>query len=128
MKSQNKHFTKKASHLPRSQVRKSRQHFRNYSETEMIAETSFKLFLSLLISLVALISLSRLIPYHFAQSAKLKELRAQVQETEHRVDIKRQELQKNFDSWQIENLMEEQSPRIAKNRIRVFWRNNDQKE
>lgn len=96
-------------------------HSLNSQEAGMIAETSLKLFFGLFVSVVATISLVRLLPYHFSQSAKLTELRAQVKETEYRVNIKRQQLQKNFDSEQIESLMEEHSPRIEKNKVRVFW-------
>jgi hypothetical protein len=97
---------------------------RHVNETGMIAETSLKLFFSLLVSIVASISLARLLPYHFAQLNQLRELRAQTQETKHRVQIKRQQLEKNFDSSQINTLMEEHSPRIDQNRIRVFWQNH----
>ena len=99
---------------------KHKQSLRSANETGRITENSLKLFLSLLVSLVATISLARLVPYHSAQSAKLKELRAQVKETEYRVSHKRKQLQKNFDSWEIERLMEEHSPRVSKNRVRVF--------
>jgi hypothetical protein len=95
-------------------------HSLNSPEAGAIAETSLKLFFGLSVSLVATISLVRLLPYHFAQSEKLTELRAQVAETEYRVNIKRQQLQKNFDSEQMETLMEEHSPRIGKDRVRVF--------
>jgi hypothetical protein len=114
MKPNSQRFSKK---VPRS------HHHSHANETGMIAETSLKLFFSLLISIIATISLARLLPYHFAQLKQLKELRAQVQETKHRVQIKRQQLEKNFDSSQINALMEEHSPRISQNRIRVFWQN-----
>lgn len=99
-----------------------KQKVRHSSDREAgaIAETSLKLFFGLFVSLIATMSLVRLLPYHFAQSAKLTELRAQVKETEYKVKIKRQQLQKNFDSEQIETLMEEHSPRIGKDRVRVF--------
>ena len=101
--------------------RKSRSNRRKSPETGLMLETSLKLFFSVLVGLVATISLARLLPYHFAQSGKLKELRAQVAETESRVKAKRQQLHKNFDSQQINALMEEHSSRIDKNRVRVFW-------
>jgi hypothetical protein len=98
-------------------------HHTHAEETGMIAETSLKLFFSLLVSIIAIVSLARLLPYHFAQLNQLRELRAQVQETKHRVQIKHQQLEKNFDSSQINALMEKHSPRISQNRIRVFWQN-----
>ena len=116
-------------HPVRRTVVRSRSSRRKLTETELITETTLKLFLSLLVTLVATISFGKLLPYHFAQSGKLKELRAQVKETEYRVNKKHQQLQKNFDSQQIEALMEEHSPRMTKNRVRVFWQeptSNDQ--
>lgn len=94
-------------------------------EAGMIAETSLKLFFGLFVSLVTTISLCKLLPYHFSQSAKLTELRAQVEETESRVNIKRQQLQQNFDSEKIETLMEKHSSRIGKDRVRVFLQKSD---
>ena len=112
----------KASIPHHSKPKKTRKFPPHSHEAGTIAETSLKLGFSLLVTLVATISLARLLPYHFAQSAKLKELRAQVKETEYRVNIKRQQLKKNFDPMQIEALMKEHSPRISKNRVRVFWK------
>ena len=110
----------------RSQNKRPLQHSRRPNETDIITDVSLKLFLSLLVSLIGAISLARLLPYHFAQTAKLKELRAQVKETEHRVKIKRQQLHKNFDSWQTKTLMEEYSPRISKGKVRVLWQKKQQ--
>ena len=108
-----------------SAKQKSSSKIRRANQAGCMTENSLKLFLSLLVSLVAAISLARLIPYHSAQTEKLKELRAQVKETEYRVNNQRKQLQKNFDSSEIERLMEEHSPRVAKNRIRVILQEQD---
>lgn len=100
-------------------TKKARSSYRS-DELGSITETSLKLFLSLLVSSVAIVSLSRLLSYHSAQSEKLREVRAQVKETEYRVGMKSKQLQRNFDSSQIESLMEEHSSRISKDRVRVF--------
>ena len=105
----------------RRKVIRSRSSRRKLTEAELVTEATLKLFLSLLVTLVATVSLGKLLPYHFAQSGKLKELRAQVRETEYRVNKKHQQLQENFDSQQIEALMEKHSPHMTKNRVRVFW-------
>lgn len=130
MKPNSQNFsTKELRGIPSSDLEENRfagrkiSSHRNSDETGMIAETSLKLFLSILISLIATVSLAKLLPYHFAQLDRLKELRTQVRETEHRVSIKRQQLEKNFDSSRIQALMEEHSPRISQNRVRVFWQN-----
>ena len=90
-------------------------------EVGVVTEASLKLFFSLFVGLVAIISLARLLPYHFAQSGKLKELKAQVKETEQRVSRKRQQLQQNLDIGNTKVLMEQHSPKIGQNRVRLFW-------
>ena len=96
----------------------------------VVAEVSLKLFFSFVIGVVAVGSVIRLVPYHFSQKDKLKEIRSQVKETERRVEILREEMNRNFDSEQTQILMEEYSPNIAPNRSRVFWEeeNLDSKE
>ncbi|ELS02397.1 hypothetical protein Xen7305DRAFT_00021110 [Xenococcus sp. PCC 7305] len=88
----------------------------------LVAEISLKLFFSFVIGAVAVISVMRLVPYHFSQKAKLKEIQSQVEETERRVEILREQMNRNFDSEQTPILMEEYSPNIAPNRSRVFWK------
>ena len=95
---------------------------RNYPvEQGLVAETSLKLFFSFVIGMAAVVSVIKLVPYHFSQKAKLKEIRSQVEETERRVEILREQLNRNFDSEKTPILMEEYSPNIAPNRSRVFW-------
>jgi uncharacterized BrkB/YihY/UPF0761 family membrane protein len=88
---------------------------------EMTVELAIKLSLSSVLSLAAIASLVRLLPYHFSQQAKLQELRTQVQETEARVMHLREQLSRNFDPQQTKSLMMEYSPRLAPNQSRVFW-------
>jgi outer membrane murein-binding lipoprotein Lpp len=87
----------------------------------MTVELAIKLSLSSVLSLAAIASLVRLLPYHFSQQAKLQELRTQVQETEARVMHLREQLSRNFDPQQTKSLMMEYSPRLASNQSRVFW-------
>lgn len=96
----------------------------------LVAEISLKLFFSFVIGAVAVISVMRLVPYHFSQKAKLKEIQSQVEETERRVEILREQMNRNFDSEQTPILMEEYSPNIAPNRSRIFWEedNKEQKQ
>ncbi len=94
---------------------------RNYPlQQGLIAETSLKLFFSFVIGATAVVSVIRLVTYHFSQKEKLKEIRSQVEEKERRVKILREQLNRNFDSEQTQILMEEFTPNIAPNRIRVF--------
>ena len=90
---------------------------------ELQVEIVIKLLLSWVLVIGAFAALVKLVPYHFSQQAKLKEIDAQVQETEKRVTKLKAELNRNFDPQQIQNLMEEYSPRLAPNQSRVFWLN-----
>ncbi len=121
MKTPNRKITHHSTSEPSLRKLPSRKP-RNYpAEQGLVAEISLKLFFSLVIGATAVVSVMRLVPYHFSQKAKLKEIRSQVKETERRVEILRDQLHRNFDSEQTQMLMEEYSPAIAPNRSRVFW-------
>lgn len=121
MKTPNRKFSHQTA-SPVSQRKSPIRKRRNYPvEQGLVAETSLKLFFSFVIGTTAVVSVIKLVPYHFSQKAKLKEIRSQVEETERRVEILREQLNRNFDSEQTHILIEEYSPNIAPNRSRVFW-------
>ena len=84
-------------------------------------EVTIKLVLSWVLALGASAALVKLVPYHFSQQAKLREIDAQVEETRQRVNKLREELNRNFDPQQSQNLMEEYSSRLAPHQRIVFW-------
>jgi hypothetical protein len=84
------------------------------------AEIILKLALSWIVTIAALASAIKLLPYHFSGQAKLKEVRTQVAETETRVDRLREQLNRNFDPEQSTKLMERYSSSLAPNRSRLF--------
>ena len=84
-------------------------------------EVTIKLVLSWVLALGAIAALVKLVPYHFSQQAKLREIDAQVEETRGRVNKLREELNRNFDPQQSQNLMEEYSSRLAPHQRIVFW-------
>lgn len=88
-------------------------------------EVTIKLILSWVLALGAIVALVKLVPYHFSQQAKLREIDAQVEETRGRVGKLKEELNRNFDSQQSQNLMEEYSPRLAPHQSIVFWLNQE---
>jgi len=106
---------------PTPKVRPLQPRQRQNIRREMVIELAIKLSLSSVLSLAAIASLVRLLPYHFSQQAKLQELRTQVRETEARVIYLREQLSRNFDPQQTMSLMMEYSPRLAPNQSRVFW-------
>jgi uncharacterized membrane protein (DUF106 family) len=84
-------------------------------------ETSLKLGANLLLCVAATTALIKLFPYQQIQQAKLAEVRRAVQETETRVNKLRSQLNRNFDSEQTKQLMQEQSYRVDPNQRRIFW-------
>ncbi len=91
----------------------------------IVTETVLKLFFSFLIGLAGVASLIKLVPYHIRQQGKLKELRAQVKETEAIVFKLREEFNRNFDPQQTQSLIEEYSSLTAPNRIHIFVRDGN---
>lgn len=89
-------------------------------------ELTIKLILSSFLALGAMTALVKLVPYHFSQQAKLREIDSQVEETEKRVAKLRTELNRNFDPQQSQNLMEEYSPRLSPHQSLIFWLNQEE--
>jgi hypothetical protein len=92
----------------------------------MTTEISLKLLLSWVIALSAIASLFRLLPYHFTQKAKLKELQIQVQETDARVSKLREQLNHNFDPQKTQILIEQYSSLTSPDRSRIYWLDDSQ--
>jgi outer membrane murein-binding lipoprotein Lpp len=84
------------------------------------AEIILKLVLSWIVTIAALASAIKLLPYQFSGQAKLKEVSTQVAETEARVVQLREQLNRNFDPEQNTKLTEQYSSSLAPNRSRLF--------
>ncbi len=87
----------------------------------MAAELKVKLIVNGTLSILAVFTLLKLIPYQFLQQEKLKEVRTQVQETEKRVGQLREDFSRNFDPHQTKKVMQENSPLIDPNKRRIYW-------
>jgi hypothetical protein len=84
-------------------------------------EITVKLVLSWIVTSAAIASLCKLVPYHFSQQAKLQEIDTTVQETQKRVNLLRNEFNRNFDPQQTVILMKEYSSKLDPNQSKVFW-------
>jgi hypothetical protein len=84
-------------------------------------EITVKLLLSWVVTSAAIASLCKLVPYHFSQQAKLQEIDTTVRETQKRVNLLRNEFNRNFDPQQTVILMKEYSSKLDPNQSRVFW-------
>jgi hypothetical protein len=91
------------------------------SHKEMATEIKIKVVANVILSIAAIAALVRLLPYQFAQQAKLQEVRQDVQELETRVNRLRGNFSRNFDPSQMRKIMQEQSPFIDPNQRRIFF-------
>ncbi len=85
------------------------------------AEISVKLIVNGTLSIIAVLTLLKLLPYQATQQEKLREIRTQVQETERRVDQFREDFSQSFDPHQVKKVMQENSPLIEPHKRRIFW-------
>ncbi|MGK7944598.1 MAG: hypothetical protein AB4058_09020 [Microcystaceae cyanobacterium] len=101
----------------RSKVKSSKK---TPSEQWMAAEIILKFAFNGILSLAAIAALTKLLPYQFNQQAKLREVRVEVQDTEHRVNELRDNLNRNFDPLQSRKIMQEQSQMIDPSQRRII--------
>lgn len=101
---------------------KAKSNYQHQNRQALTVEITVKLALSWVVAGFALTSLVRLLPYHLSQQAKLQEVSTTVKETEQRVNLLRDEFNRNFDPQQTVSLMQEYSSRLAPNQSRVFWK------
>jgi cell division protein FtsB len=84
-------------------------------------EVAAKFAVNTVLTIAAIATLIKLIPYHVSQEQKLQELRAEVKATKGRVDQLQTDFNRYFDPSQIESIMQEQSNRISPNQIQIIW-------
>ncbi|ACK64930.1 conserved hypothetical protein [Rippkaea orientalis PCC 8801] len=94
---------------------------RHHDHQWVAAEISVKLVVNGTLSIIAVLTLLKLLPYQMSQQEKLQEIRTQVQETEERVSRFRADFSQSFDPHQVKKVMQENSPLIEPNKRRIFW-------
>ena len=110
------------SHSPNRQPRpRSRRQPRRSSHQAIVAETSVKLTVNLILGIVAITALAKLIPYNLSQRQGLDELQAEVQEVEGRVVTLQADLDRQFDPQQARSVMQEQGFRVDPNQRQIVW-------
>ncbi|AFY65162.1 hypothetical protein [Geitlerinema sp. PCC 7407] len=87
----------------------------------MALELTVKLAVNLVLLSAAIAALVRILPYQSSQQEKLRELSAEVNATETRVDRLRLNFNRNFDPQQARNVMQEQSYRVDPRQRQVVW-------
>ncbi|QSJ17793.1 hypothetical protein JYQ62_02650 [Nostoc sp. UHCC 0702] len=109
-------------------VPRPKRHLRQRSYRVMALETTGKIAVNFAISAVAVSALMQLLPYHWSQQEKLREIRTEVKLMQGRVNILQAEFSRNFDPQQTKSIMEQQGYRFDPNQRPVVLINQDGKE
>jgi hypothetical protein len=87
----------------------------------LVVETTFKLAVNITLSVAAISTLMRILPYQLSQQEKLQEIRAEVNVTQGRVSRLRDDFSHQFDPQQTKAIMQEQSNRVDPKQLQVVW-------
>lgn len=109
----------------RRPVPRPKKHLRQRSHRIMAMETSAKITVNLIIITAALSALSQLLPYHWLQQDKLREIRTEVKLMEGRVNNLKSEFSRNFDPTQADIIRQEQSYRFEPGKRQLVIINPD---
>lgn len=89
--------------------------------TALTLEISAKILVNLVLLTVVMTALNKLIPNYRIQVSRLEEVKQEVDKTKTRVDELNNEFTRNFDPYQSEIIMQEQTNQIKPNQRRVIW-------
>lgn len=88
----------------------------------MIAtETTVKLAVNVVLSLVAISGLVQLLPHNRAGQEKLQQIQTEVQSAQGRVNQLRADFSRSFGPQQVKTIMQEQSYRMDPTQLRIIW-------
>lgn len=99
--------TRRPRRVPRSNQRSRQSPYR-----EIAVETSIKLGVNVLLSVIAIAALVKLLPYRATQESKLRELDVAVNSTQKRVSLVQANFRQYFDPTQTRSLMQRTTNRI----------------
>ena len=103
-----------------------KRHLRQRAYQVMALETTAKVAVNIVISTAAISALVQLLPYHWLQQDKLREVRTEVKVMEGRVQDLQTEFSRNFDPSEAKNIMQQKSYRFDPNQHPVILMNQDQ--
>ncbi|AFZ24394.1 hypothetical protein Cylst_2158 [Cylindrospermum stagnale PCC 7417] len=109
-------------------VPRPKRHLRQRSYQVMGLETTAKIAVNLGLSAVAVSALVQLLPYHWLQQEKLREISTEVKLMEGRVNNLQAEFSRNFDPRQAKSIMQQQAYRFDPNQRQIVILNQEVKE
>lgn len=102
--------------VPRSKVKQKQRPYR-----AVVIESTVKLSVNVVLSMVAISALTQLLPYRSSQITKLQELQVTVQSTGERVQRVQARFNQSFDPSQADANMQAQTDRIGVQQRRIVW-------
>ncbi|MBD2435266.1 hypothetical protein [Nostoc sp. FACHB-110] len=105
-----------------------KRHLRQRSYQVMALETTVKIGVNLAVFAAAVSALTQLVPYHWLQQEKLREVRTEVKLMEGRVNTLQAEFTRNFDPRQTKSIIEQQGYKFSPNQRLIVIMNQDGKE
>lgn len=112
----------------RRSLPRPKKHLRQRSYQVMALETTAKITVNLVIATAAVSALVQLLPYHWLQQDKLREIRTEIKLVEGRVNTLRAEFSRNFDPQQAKSIRQEQSYRFDPSQRQIVLINPDRKD
>ncbi|MEH1939418.1 MAG: hypothetical protein V7L01_04255 [Nostoc sp.] len=109
-------------------IPRPKRHLRQRSYQVMALESTAKITVNLVITAVAASALAQLLPYHWSQQEKLREISTEVKLMEGHVNGLQTEFSRNFDPQQTKTIMQEQGYRFDPSQRRVILMNQDRRE
>lgn len=107
---------RRARMVPRAKT-KQRQH----PYRAVVIESTVRLSVNVVLSMVAVSALTQLLPYQSSQAARLQELQVTVRSTGDRVQRVQNNFRQYFDPYQTEANMQAQSHRLGVQQRRLIW-------
>ncbi|MEA5605380.1 hypothetical protein [Nostoc sp. UHCC 0252] len=100
-------------------IPRPKRHLRQRSYQVMALESTAKIAVNLVVTAVAASALSQLLPYHWLQQDKLREINTEVKLMEEHVNGLQVEFSRNFDPQQTKSIMQQEGFRFPPNQRRV---------
>ena len=87
-------------------------------------ETTLKLTVNVVLSIVAVTALVQLLPHNRTGQEKLQQIQTEVKQTEARVKALRADFNRSFDPQQAKTIMQEHSHRTDPEQLQIIWLEN----
>ena len=112
----------------RQVIPRPKRHLRQRSYQVMALESTAKIAVNLVITAVAGSALAQLVPYHWSQQQKLREINTEVKLMEVHVNSLQVEFSRNFDPQQTKSIMQQQGYRFDPTQRQVILMNPERRE